>query len=127
VGLPNGEVRDVEGRPVYYRSGPDSAEVVRELAPRPGDIVTDKHRWSGFYGTPLDLVLRDLGADHLIVTGFVTDGCVLTTVFDAYARNYRVCLVKDATAATNAGSHKAAVLMMANWVYDIEVLDAAEA
>src|SRR5690606_12353931 len=59
--------------------------------------------------------------------GIVTDGGVLTTVFDAYARNYRVCLVKDATAATNAGSHKAAVLMMANWVYDIEVLDAAEA
>jgi biuret amidohydrolase len=49
----------------------------------------------------------------------------MTTVFDAYARDYQVNLVKDISAATNGGSHKAAVLMMANWVYDIEIADAA--
>ncbi|GAA4586318.1 isochorismatase family protein [Planotetraspora phitsanulokensis] len=126
VGLPNDEVLDAQGKPVYYRSGTDAVEVIDELAPRPEDVVVDKHRWSGFHETPLDLMLRGLGVKHLIVGGFVTDGCLLTTVFDAYARDYQVNLVKDVCAATNSGSHKAAILMMANWVYDIEISSAAE-
>ena len=124
VGLPNGEVLDDGGRPVYYRAGTDAVEIMDAVAPQPGDIVIDKHRWSGFHETPLDLMLRDLGVKHLIMGGFVTDGCLMTSVFDAYARDYQVNLVKDACAATNAGAHKAAILMMANWVYDIEIFNA---
>jgi nicotinamidase-related amidase len=124
--LPNAEVLDEQGKPVYYRSGTDAVEVIDELAPRTEDIVIDKHRWSGFYETPLDLMLRGLDVKHVIVGGFVTDGCLMTTVFDAYARDYQVNLVKDICAATNSGSHKAAILMMANWVYDIEIFNAVE-
>jgi nicotinamidase-related amidase len=126
IGLPNSEVLDAEGRPFYYRSDSDSMNVIDDIAPRPDDIVIDKHRWTGFYGTPLDLVLRSLDIKHLIVGGFVTDGCVMTTVFDAYARDYQVNLVRDMCGATNSGSHKAAILTMANWVYDIEIFAAAE-
>jgi nicotinamidase-related amidase len=126
IGLPNNEVLDEQGRPVYYRSGSDAANVIDEVAPRPEDIVIDKHRWSGFHETSLDLMLRSLDVKHLIVGGFVTDGCLMTTVFDAYARDYQVTLVKDICAATNSGSHKAAILMMANWVYDIEIVNATE-
>jgi nicotinamidase-related amidase len=126
LGLPNDEVLDEQGKPVYYRSDSEAVEVIDELAPGPEDIVIDKHRWSGFHETPLDLMLRGLDVKHLIVGGFVTDGCLMTTVFDAYARDYQVNLVKDICAATNSGSHKAAILMMANWVYDIEIFDAAE-
>jgi nicotinamidase-related amidase len=127
IGLPNGEVLDSAGKPVFYRSDSDTVNVIDELAPRPGeDIVIDKHRWSGFFETSLDLMLRNLGVEHLITGGFVTDGCLMTTVFDAFARDYQVNLVKDICAATNSGSHRAAILMMANWVYDIEIFDAAE-
>ncbi|TJZ99172.1 cysteine hydrolase family protein [Actinacidiphila oryziradicis] len=126
VGLPNKEVLDERGKPVYYRSDSDAMDIIDAIAPRPEDIVIDKHRWSGFYETPLDLMLRSLGIKHLIIGGFVTDGCLMTTVFDAYARDYQVNLVKDISAATNSGSHKAAILMMANWVYDIEIFNAAE-
>jgi nicotinamidase-related amidase len=126
VGLPNKEVLDETGKPVYYRSDSDAMDIIDEIAARPEDVVIDKHRWSGFYETPLDLMLRNLGIKHLIIGGFVTDGCLMTTVFDAYARDYQVNLVKDICAATNSGSHKAAILMMANWVYDIEIFDAAE-
>jgi biuret amidohydrolase len=126
IGLPNNEVLDEQGRPVYYRSDSDAADVIDEVAPQSDDIVIDKHRWSGFYETSLDLMLRSLDIKHLIVGGFVTDGCLMTTVFDAYARDYQVTLVKDICAATNSGSHKAAILMMANWVYDIEIVNAAE-
>lgn len=126
VGLSLDEVFDAEGLPVYYRSGTDAVAVIGAIAPRPEDVVVDKHRWSGFHGTSLDLVLRSLRTTELMVGGFTTDCCVMTSVHDAYALDYRVSLVPDMCAATNSGSHKAAVLMMANWVYGLEVIGADE-
>lgn len=125
-GLVLQEALDEEGRPVYYRSDTDTLDVIDEIRPEGDDVVIDKYRWSGFHESALDLILRTDGIDTLIVTGFVTDGCVLTTVFDAFARNYNTVLVKDACAATNSGAHKAAVLNMANWVYGIEIIDSDE-
>jgi biuret amidohydrolase len=127
VGVSLDEVLDAEGLPVYYRAETDSIAIVGALRPQPQDVVIDKHRWSGFYGTSLDLILRSLGARELLIGGFTTDCCVLTSVYDAYARDYRVSLVPDMCAATNEGSHRAAVLMMANWVYGIEIVTADEA
>lgn len=126
VGVSTGEVFDSDRLPVYYRAGTDSINIVESLEPQPRDAVVDKHRWSGFHGTSLDLILRSLGARELFIGGFTTDCCVLTSVYDAYARDYRVSLVPDMCAATNTGSHSAAVLMMANWVYGIEILAADE-
>ena len=126
IGLPNDDVLDDQGRPVYYRSDSDTMNVIDAIAPRPNDIVIDKHRWSGFHGTSLDLMLRSLDIKHLIMGGFTTDCCLMTTVFDGYARDYQVSLVKDICAATNDGSHKAAILMMANWVYDLEIFNSTE-
>jgi nicotinamidase-related amidase len=126
TGLTIGEVLDSSGLPVHYRAGTPAVDIVDAIAPQQQDVVIDKHRWSGFYGTSLDLLLRSLGVGRLFVGGFTTDCCVLTTVFDACARDYRVSLVPDMCAATNMGSHQAAVLMMANWVYGIEILAASE-
>jgi nicotinamidase-related amidase len=126
VGLSRGEVLDSAGAPTYYLSGTESIEVIDAIAPQPDDLVVDKHRWSGFHATSLDVSLRSMGVDQLFVGGFTTDCCVLTTVYDAFALDYRVSLAHDVCAATNRGSHEAAVLMMANWVSDIEVLSAAE-
>ena len=125
-GLVKGDVLDDQGSPVYYRSDADTHEVLDELAPQADEVVIDKYRWSGFHETSLDLILRTEGIEKLIVCGFVTDACLLTTVFDAFARNYDIVLVKDACASTNSGAHKSAVLNMANWVYGIEILDAEE-
>jgi nicotinamidase-related amidase len=126
VGVSIGEVFDPEGLPVYYRAGTDASTILSAIEPQPQDVVIDKHRWSGFHGTSLDLVLRSLGVRELYIGGFTTDCCVLTSVYDAYARDYRVGLIPDMCAATNVGSHQAAILMMANWVYGIEILSAAE-
>jgi nicotinamidase-related amidase len=126
VGVSLGEVFDQDGLPVYYRAGTDAITIPSAIEPQPNDVVIDKHRWSGFHGTSLDLVLRGLGVRELFVGGFTTDCCVLTSVYDAYALDYRVSLVPDMCAATNLGSHQAATLMMANWVYGIEILAATE-
>jgi len=126
TGLTAGEVLDAQGLPVHYRAGTQAVDIVAAIAPQQHDVVVDKHRWSGFYGTSLDLMLRSLGVERVVVGGFTTDCCVLATVFDACARDFRVSLVPDMCAATNSGSHQAAVLMMANWVYGIEILAATE-
>ncbi len=124
--LINNDVLDADGSPVYYRSDTDTHEILDELAPQDGDVVIDKYRWSGFHETSLDLLLRTAGVETLIIGGFVTDCCVLTTVYDAFARNYNIILVQDACASTSSGAHKSAVLTMANWVYGIEILDAGQ-
>ena len=126
VAVSSNEVFDPEGLPMYYRGDTDAISVIDAIEPRVQDVVIDKHRWSGFHGTSLDLVLRTLGTRELLVGGFTTDCCVLTSVYDAYALDYRVSLVPDMCAATNTGSHRAAVLMMANWVYGIEIVTADE-
>ena len=124
--LINNDVLDADGSPVYYRSDTETHEVLDELSPQDRDVVIDKYRWSGFHETSLDLLLRTAGIDTLIIAGFVTDCCVLTTVYDAFARNYNIILVRDACASTSSGAHKSAVLNMANWVYGIEILDARQ-
>ena len=126
VGLPTNEVVDGTGVPTYYRSDSDAVGIIDDVSPKPNEIVLDKLRWSGFFATPLDSILRSLGVRELLLGGFVTDGCVLTTAFDAFALDYRVTLVKDICAATNIGAHQSAILTMSNWIYGIEIIDAAE-
>ncbi|MEV0948625.1 isochorismatase family cysteine hydrolase [Rhodococcus sp. NPDC049939] len=126
AGLINNEILDDSGKPVFYRSDTENLEVIDQLEPRVGEVVIDKYRWSGFHETSLDLILRTQKIETVIVVGFTTDCCVLTTVFDAFSRNYNVVLVKDACAATNSGAHKSAILNMANWTYGIEIIDSKE-
>lgn len=121
-----GEPFDENGTPAYYLEGSPGIEVVDELAPQPGDIVVDKQRNSAFYETNLDLLLRGMKIDNVIIGGFVTDACMVLSAFDAWTRDYSLTLVKDICAASNEGSHQAALLMLANWVYDIEVANASE-
>jgi len=79
-------------------SGPDSAEIIPELAPLSGELVIQTHTYDKLYGTPLELALRSRGATHLLVTGVATDICVNCTVLAAANRNYRVTVVTDGVA-----------------------------
>ena len=68
------------------------------LPPRPDDVIVPKHRFSGFYDTQLDTILRQRGVDTLIVTGCTTSICVESTIRDAFYRDYRCLLLADCTA-----------------------------
>src|SRR5256885_9534621 len=70
----------------------------RELVPEPGDIVVSKHRFSGFYGTDLELILRGLFIEYLVFTGCTTSVCVESTMRDAMFRDFRCVLLADCTA-----------------------------
>jgi ureidoacrylate peracid hydrolase len=75
-----------------------NTQIVCELVPEPGDIVVSKHRFSGFYGTDLEMILRGLGIEYLIFTGCTTSVCVESTMRDAMFRDFRCVLLADCTA-----------------------------
>jgi len=78
--------------------GTASAQTVPDLAPRPGEIVVRKRGYDAFSGTLLDTALRARNVTSLVVTGTMTDICVLATVTAALHRQYRVTLVEDGVA-----------------------------
>jgi nicotinamidase-related amidase len=78
--------------------GDPSVDVVPELAPRPGELAVRKHWYDAFAGTALDGALRARGLRSLVVTGTMTDICVLATVVGAFNREYRVTVVEDGVA-----------------------------
>lgn len=79
-------------------TGPESAEIIPELAPQPDELVVAGHTYDKFYGTALDLALRSRGLTHLLITGVTTDICVNSTLMAAANRNYSVTAVTDAMA-----------------------------
>jgi ureidoacrylate peracid hydrolase len=78
--------------------GTPGADIYPELKPAPGEHVIKKHRYSGFFGTDLDIILREWGIDTVIVSGTTTENCCHATARDAMFRNYRVVFLCDATA-----------------------------
>ncbi|MBP2197171.1 pyrimidine utilization protein B [Pantoea cypripedii] len=71
--------------------------LVDELVPQPGDIVLPKPRYSGFFNTPLDSMLRSRGIRHLIFTGIATNVCVESTLRDGFFLEYFGVVLEDAT------------------------------
>lgn len=94
--------------------GTRGAAIIDELTPVPGEHLIEKVRMSAFIGTTLDLMLRTLGVNTVVVGGIQTPNCIRTTVFDAMAYNYETILVHDATGAQTKEIHEANVLDMKN-------------
>jgi nicotinamidase-related amidase len=94
----------------YCQGLPDEAgEIARLLAPAEGDLSILKPRHSGFYATPLELLLTQMHAHELIVVGLSADMCVMVTAMDAYLRGYSVWAPADCTAAETAERHRDAL------------------
>jgi ureidoacrylate peracid hydrolase len=101
-----------------------NTEIVPELTPEPGDTVIYKHRFSGFYETELDQVLRKRSITSLIFTGCTTSVCVESTIRDAMFRDYTCLLLEDCTAEpigsglprSNHDASLLAIQMLFGWV-----------
>ena len=104
--------------------GTHGAAVIDELTPVPGEHLIEKVRMSAFIGTTLDLMLRTLGVNTVVVGGIQTPNCIRTTVFDAMAYNYETILVDDATGAQTKEIHEANVLDMKN--IGVKILNTAD-
>ncbi|GAA0710780.1 cysteine hydrolase [Dactylosporangium roseum] len=96
----------------YTVAGTWGAEFIPELTPNARDLVVPKYRTSAFVGTSLDLLLRANEIETVIVTGCVTNGCVLATTVHAGALDYSVHVIPDYVAAWDRGLHEAALSLM---------------
>jgi nicotinamidase-related amidase len=75
-------------------------QIVELIEPGPNDYHVLKPQHSGFFSTPLDVLLASLKASTLILTGVATDICILATAHDAYMRGFELIVPGDCTAAT---------------------------
>lgn len=82
-------------------AGSWAANVVEELRVETSDIRVDKYRMSGFWDTPLDAILRNLGVTTLFFAGVNADQCVLATLIDANSLGYDCVYLDDCCATTS--------------------------
>lgn len=98
--------------PPHCVAGTPGADVVDELRPAPRDKVIPKRRFSGFFQTDLDLTLRELGVDEIVLVGVCTNICDLYTAADARMLNYRVTVPRDCVASYDEAAHEFALKEM---------------
>ncbi len=107
------EDREFKKRAEHCIEGTWGAQVVDELKPQNDDVIITKRRFSGFFETDLDLTLKDLQVDTVIVMGVVTNICVRSTIHDAFFRGYQVIVPRDCVMATGEREQESSL-------YDIE-------
>jgi nicotinamidase-related amidase len=94
------------------------------VAPHEGDVVVVKKRVSAFAGSDLDVVLRSLGADHLVLAGIATSGVVLSTLRHAADLDFALTVLSDGCADADPEVHR--VLMEKVFPRQAEVVTAGE-
>ena len=100
-------------------------DLIDGLAPLPDEHVIVKRRWSAFFGTDLDMLLRRLRLERLYLAGVQTPNCIRTTACDANALDYGCVVLADATASATQAVQDANLFDMRNM--GIEVLTTAGA
>jgi len=91
--------------PPHAIHGTKGATIIPQLAPTAGDVVIPKRRYSGFFGTDLDITLREKGVDTLRLVGDCTNICVLYTAADARNLGYAVEVVRDGVTSFDLEAH----------------------
>ena len=103
-------------------AGTKGAEVIPELELCEKDYVVPKRRYSGFFHTDLDLLLRELGVDTVIMTGLHAHMCVRHTAADAFQLGYTVVVAKDATDSFTEADYNMGIDYLKN-TYFAEITD----
>jgi nicotinamidase-related amidase len=101
------ELDGAEG-PHCFEDDPKN-DFIDGLDPRPEEFHIKKRRYSAFFGTELEIVLKGYGADTLILFGGLTDVCVHYTAVDAHQHDYRVRVATDAVGGSSQRAHDAAL------------------
>lgn len=104
------ELDGTEG--VHCLEGEPGTPLASELGIRPEDPVIRKRRYSAFFGTDLEIVLKGLGARTLILVGGMTDVCVHYSFVDGHQHDYHCRVVSDAVGGTSRAAHDASLAAM---------------
>jgi nicotinamidase-related amidase len=104
--------KEFEIWPKHCVKGSEGAEVVEDLDRKDEDEIVEKTTYSAFYNTRLEEVLKEKGVTELVLTGVLTDICVMHTAADAAMRGYRVRVLKDCVASSSRETHEWALKHM---------------
>lgn len=104
------ELDGAEG--VHLLEGDPGTDIARDLDVRPDDYVIRKRRYSCFFGTDFEILLKGLRADTLILVGGHTDVCVHYTFVDAHQHDYFCRVVEDGVAGSGLEAHEASLRAM---------------
>lgn len=91
----------------HYVSG--AADYFDGIEPLPEEYQMVKRRYSGFFGTDLEILLKGLGVEHIYVVGLLTDVCVHYTCADAHQHDYHIHVVREAAGGSSLTAHEAAL------------------
>lgn len=112
-GLTTGVLRPGLKAASALQRGSEDAGLLGGIEPHPGDFVVDKPRYSAFYASPLEVILRSNRIDGILVCGVTTSMCVETTVRDAFQRDYATFVFEDCVADYAGHRHTASLEAMA--------------
>ncbi len=109
--------------PIHCLAGSPGVEIVSELEPTESDYVMVKRRYSSFYLTDLEIMLRGLKRDTVIIAGVATNVCVYATALDAQQRDMQAVVLSDCVAGTSPDLHEAFLLNIDYVLGDVATID----
>ena len=89
------------------------------VTPTPDEYIVSKHRYTGFVGTDLEMILHRLGIRTVVVGGLTTDVCVESTVRDAFHRDFHAVVATDGAAAGSPAFHEASLAVRGRMFADL--------
>ncbi len=92
--------------------GAEGTEIYPDIAPIEGETVISKHRYSAWFGTDLDIIVRNLKVDTLIICGTTTDRCTGITAYEAFMRDMKVIFPEDANATFQDEVHTGMIISL---------------
>jgi nicotinamidase-related amidase len=122
--LPTGD-REFEIWPRHAVEGSEGARIVDEVEPEASDYFLKKRRYSGFYATGLDSLLRELEVDTVVLTGLLTNICIQHTAADAFFRGYWVLVPRDCVEAPSDEAQETSLRYMEE-MYGAEITTSEE-
>jgi ureidoacrylate peracid hydrolase len=99
-------------------------QIYEPLDALPGDWFVEKTRLSAFYNTNLEVILRGLNAETVIITGVLTNQCIAATSKDAMFRDYLPIVIEECTGTTLPHLHEPAIEMMRVGWAEVSTMDA---
>lgn len=109
----------------HAMKGTEGAEVIPQLKPAKSDYVLEKRTYSGFFETGLDLLLRKMNVDTIVLTGLHANICVRHTAADGFFRGYKIVVPRDATEALSEPEYRQGLEYLKK-VYDAEITETDE-
>lgn len=102
--------RELDGaETVHCVEGAPGSRFIEDFAPRADEFYVPKRRYSAFFATDLEILLKGLKVETLILVGFLTDVCVHYTGADAHQHDYRIRVVREAVAGSSVAAHEASL------------------